>query len=156
MSSRSCGNTTCAGSESWRVLNYSRFVSQVSTTCLQTVYCLWHISDHATNITALEASEDCAQNNSNDMRRVCSVHTLTEQTWIYTLTMFTLRSTILTIIISLNYELCFCRCAHAEYEIDEQCCPMCAPGKTECYSYIAYSIYLTTLFLIIIKKKVQL
>ncbi|XP_048065300.1 tumor necrosis factor receptor superfamily member 14-like [Megalobrama amblycephala] len=63
------------------------------------------------------------------MRHVCSMYTLTEQTWIYTLTMFTLRSTILTIIISLNYELCFCRCAHAEYEIDEQCCPMCAPGN---------------------------
>ncbi|XP_051760530.1 tumor necrosis factor receptor superfamily member 14-like isoform X2 [Ctenopharyngodon idella] len=43
--------------------------------------------------------------------------------------MFTLRITILIIIIPLNYELCFCRCAHAEYEIDEQCCPMCAPGN---------------------------
>ncbi|KAK7145924.1 hypothetical protein R3I93_013605 [Phoxinus phoxinus] len=43
--------------------------------------------------------------------------------------MFTLRMTILTIIFHLNYELCFCRCEYAEYEIDKQCCPMCAPGN---------------------------
>ncbi|KAG1932950.1 tumor necrosis factor receptor superfamily [Pimephales promelas] len=33
------------------------------------------------------------------------------------------------VIVRLNYDLCFCRCAHAEYEIDGQCCPMCAPGN---------------------------
>jgi len=45
--------------------------------------------------------------------------------------MFTLRITLLiTVIVPLNYDLCFCRSAHAEYEIDGQCCPMCAPGKT--------------------------
>lgn len=44
--------------------------------------------------------------------------------------MFTLRITVLiTIIVPLNYKLCFCRCAHAEYDIDGQCCPMCAPGN---------------------------
>ncbi|XP_017542397.2 tumor necrosis factor receptor superfamily member 14-like isoform X1 [Pygocentrus nattereri] len=31
-------------------------------------------------------------------------------------------------IFSLNFELCFCSCARAEYEIDGQCCPMCTPG----------------------------
>ncbi|XDV49139.1 hypothetical protein PO909_018443 [Leuciscus waleckii] len=44
--------------------------------------------------------------------------------------MFTLRITLLiTVLVPLNYDLCFCRCAHAEYEIDGQCCPMCAPGN---------------------------
>ncbi|KAK9970742.1 hypothetical protein ABG768_026658 [Culter alburnus] len=44
--------------------------------------------------------------------------------------MFTLKITVLiTVIVSLNYELCFCGCAHAEYKIDRQCCPMCAPGN---------------------------
>ncbi|XP_051760519.1 tumor necrosis factor receptor superfamily member 14-like isoform X1 [Ctenopharyngodon idella] len=44
--------------------------------------------------------------------------------------MFTLRITVLiTIIFPLNYEFCFCGCAHAEYEIEGQCCPMCAPGN---------------------------
>ncbi|ROL48993.1 Tumor necrosis factor receptor superfamily member 14 [Anabarilius grahami] len=44
--------------------------------------------------------------------------------------MLTLRITVLiTVIVSLNYEFCFCGCAHAEYEIDGQCCPMCAPGN---------------------------
>ncbi|KAL7884754.1 hypothetical protein AOLI_G00075240 [Acnodon oligacanthus] len=32
-------------------------------------------------------------------------------------------------IFSLNFELCFCSCARAEYEIDGECCPMCAPGN---------------------------
>ncbi|XP_036435033.1 tumor necrosis factor receptor superfamily member 14-like isoform X2 [Colossoma macropomum] len=32
-------------------------------------------------------------------------------------------------IFSLNFELCFCMCARAEYEIDGECCPMCAPGN---------------------------
>ncbi|XP_036435336.1 tumor necrosis factor receptor superfamily member 14-like [Colossoma macropomum] len=32
-------------------------------------------------------------------------------------------------IFSLNFELCFCSCARAEYEIDGRCCPMCAPGN---------------------------
>ncbi|XP_036433945.1 tumor necrosis factor receptor superfamily member 14-like [Colossoma macropomum] len=32
-------------------------------------------------------------------------------------------------ILSLNFELCFCSCARAEYEIDGECCPMCAPGN---------------------------
>ncbi|MCJ8734793.1 hypothetical protein PDJAM_G00239400 [Pangasius djambal] len=29
----------------------------------------------------------------------------------------------------LNIELCFCACARAEYEINGECCPMCAPGS---------------------------
>ncbi|XP_046726267.1 tumor necrosis factor receptor superfamily member 14-like isoform X1 [Silurus meridionalis] len=29
----------------------------------------------------------------------------------------------------LNIELCFCVCARAEYEINGECCPMCAPGS---------------------------
>ncbi|XP_050973442.1 tumor necrosis factor receptor superfamily member 14-like isoform X3 [Labeo rohita] len=44
--------------------------------------------------------------------------------------MFTLRIIILiTLIVPLNYELCSCQCARAEYKIDKQCCPMCAPGN---------------------------
>ncbi|XP_047656287.1 tumor necrosis factor receptor superfamily member 14-like isoform X2 [Tachysurus fulvidraco] len=29
----------------------------------------------------------------------------------------------------LNIDLCFCACARAEYEINKECCPMCAPGS---------------------------
>ncbi|KAF4110041.1 hypothetical protein G5714_009293 [Onychostoma macrolepis] len=44
--------------------------------------------------------------------------------------MFALRIIILiTLIVPLNYDLCSCQCAHAEYEIHKQCCPMCAPGN---------------------------
>ncbi|XP_052460400.1 tumor necrosis factor receptor superfamily member 14-like isoform X1 [Carassius gibelio] len=45
--------------------------------------------------------------------------------------MFLLRITISTIaiIIATNFELCFCGCARAEYEIKGECCPMCAPGN---------------------------
>ncbi|XP_026104862.1 tumor necrosis factor receptor superfamily member 5 isoform X2 [Carassius auratus] len=45
--------------------------------------------------------------------------------------MFLLRTIISTIafIIATNFELCFCGCARAEYEIDGECCPMCAPGN---------------------------
>ncbi|XP_050973420.1 tumor necrosis factor receptor superfamily member 14-like [Labeo rohita] len=35
---------------------------------------------------------------------------------------------LITLIFSLHYEFCFCQCSHAEYEIHEQCCPMCVPG----------------------------
>ncbi|XP_037391493.1 tumor necrosis factor receptor superfamily member 14-like [Pygocentrus nattereri] len=28
-----------------------------------------------------------------------------------------------------NFEMCFCACARAEYEINGECCPMCAPGN---------------------------
>ncbi|KAL1269979.1 hypothetical protein QQF64_032268 [Cirrhinus molitorella] len=28
-----------------------------------------------------------------------------------------------------NFELCFSACARAEYEINKECCPMCAPGN---------------------------
>uniref|UniRef100_A0A3B4CLV0 TNFR-Cys domain-containing protein n=1 Tax=Pygocentrus nattereri TaxID=42514 RepID=A0A3B4CLV0_PYGNA len=30
---------------------------------------------------------------------------------------------------SLNFELCFCMCARAEYEINGECCPMCSSGN---------------------------
>ncbi|XP_073675940.1 tumor necrosis factor receptor superfamily member 14-like [Garra rufa] len=43
--------------------------------------------------------------------------------------MITLRISVLIMIVPLKYELCSCECAHAEYEIDKQCCPMCAPGN---------------------------
>uniref|UniRef100_A0A8C2JY18 TNFR-Cys domain-containing protein n=1 Tax=Cyprinus carpio TaxID=7962 RepID=A0A8C2JY18_CYPCA len=44
--------------------------------------------------------------------------------------MFALRIIILiTLIVPLNYKLCSCQCARAEYEIHKQCCPMCAPGN---------------------------
>ncbi len=43
--------------------------------------------------------------------------------------MFTLWITII-FIVPLNYELCSCGCAHTEYELDKQCCPMCAAGET--------------------------
>uniref|UniRef100_A0A8B9GY56 TNFR-Cys domain-containing protein n=1 Tax=Astyanax mexicanus TaxID=7994 RepID=A0A8B9GY56_ASTMX len=29
----------------------------------------------------------------------------------------------------LNFELCYSECAHAEYEVDGECCPLCAPGN---------------------------
>ncbi|XP_065102941.1 tumor necrosis factor receptor superfamily member 14-like [Paramisgurnus dabryanus] len=32
-------------------------------------------------------------------------------------------------ILALNFELSFCTCARAEYEIQGECCPMCAPGN---------------------------
>lgn len=32
-------------------------------------------------------------------------------------------------ILALNFKLCFCPCARAEYEIHGECCPMCAPGN---------------------------
>ncbi|XP_016085870.1 tumor necrosis factor receptor superfamily member 14 isoform X1 [Sinocyclocheilus grahami] len=45
--------------------------------------------------------------------------------------MLLLRTIISTIaaIIATNFELCFCGCARAEYDIDGECCPMCAPGN---------------------------
>lgn len=44
--------------------------------------------------------------------------------------MIILSITVLLVIVPFNYGLCAFGCAHAEYEIDDQCCPMCAPGKT--------------------------
>ncbi|XP_056628364.1 tumor necrosis factor receptor superfamily member 14-like isoform X1 [Triplophysa dalaica] len=32
-------------------------------------------------------------------------------------------------IFSLSFELCFCTCARAEYEIEGECCPMCPAGN---------------------------
>ncbi|XP_056320321.1 tumor necrosis factor receptor superfamily member 14-like [Danio aesculapii] len=32
-------------------------------------------------------------------------------------------------LVTLNLELCFSACARAEYEINGECCPMCAPGN---------------------------
>ncbi|XP_021334227.3 tumor necrosis factor receptor superfamily member 14-like [Danio rerio] len=32
-------------------------------------------------------------------------------------------------VVTLNLELCFSACARAEYEINGECCPMCAPGN---------------------------
>lgn len=32
-------------------------------------------------------------------------------------------------IVLMNFELCFCACTRAEYEIHGECCPMCAPGN---------------------------
>ncbi|KAK9970121.1 hypothetical protein ABG768_026088 [Culter alburnus] len=44
--------------------------------------------------------------------------------------MFTLKIIVLfTVIVPLHYELCWCRCADAEYEMNGQCCPMCAAGN---------------------------
>ncbi|KAK9970120.1 hypothetical protein ABG768_026087 [Culter alburnus] len=44
--------------------------------------------------------------------------------------MFTLKITVLfTVIVPLHYDFCWCRCADAEYEMDGQCCPMCAAGN---------------------------
>lgn len=45
--------------------------------------------------------------------------------------MLLLRTIISTvgIVIAANFELCFCGCARAEYEINGECCPMCAPGN---------------------------
>lgn len=43
--------------------------------------------------------------------------------------MIILSITVLLVIVPFNYGLCAFGCAHAEYEIDDQCCPMCAPGK---------------------------
>lgn len=43
----------------------------------------------------------------------------------FALTIFIL----ISIIVPLNYDLCSCQCARAEYEIDCQCCPMCAAGN---------------------------
>ncbi|KAK7145934.1 hypothetical protein R3I93_013612 [Phoxinus phoxinus] len=45
--------------------------------------------------------------------------------------MFLLRTIIsaVGILIAANFELCFCGCARAEYEINGECCPMCAPGN---------------------------
>ncbi|XP_016350620.1 tumor necrosis factor receptor superfamily member 14 isoform X2 [Sinocyclocheilus anshuiensis] len=45
--------------------------------------------------------------------------------------MLLLRTIISTIavIIATNFELCFCGCARAEYDINGECCPMCAPGN---------------------------
>lgn len=36
----------------------------------------------------------------------------------------------------LNIELCLCACARAEYEINGECCPMCAPGKLNVFKII--------------------
>ncbi len=38
------------------------------------------------------------------------------------------------IIIAANLRLCFCGCAPAEYEIDGECCPMCAPGTVQMFN----------------------
>uniref|UniRef100_A0A8C2BU87 Si:ch211-261n11.7 n=1 Tax=Cyprinus carpio TaxID=7962 RepID=A0A8C2BU87_CYPCA len=45
--------------------------------------------------------------------------------------MLLMRTIIFTIavIITTNFELCFCGCARAEYDINGECCPMCAPGN---------------------------
>ncbi|KAM9474701.1 tumor necrosis factor receptor superfamily member 14-like isoform 2-T2 [Clarias gariepinus] len=40
----------------------------------------------------------------------------------------------------LNIDLCYCACARAEYEINGECCPMCAPGTRvyrHCTEYIS-------------------
>ncbi len=31
-------------------------------------------------------------------------------------------------VVALNVVLCFSACARAEYEVNGECCPMCAPG----------------------------
>nr|XP_055023412.1 tumor necrosis factor receptor superfamily member 14-like [Misgurnus anguillicaudatus] len=36
---------------------------------------------------------------------------------------------ILTVIVPLNYKVCFCGCSRAEYKIHNQCCPMCTAGN---------------------------
>ncbi|XP_051964586.1 tumor necrosis factor receptor superfamily member 14-like isoform X2 [Xyrauchen texanus] len=36
---------------------------------------------------------------------------------------------IIAAVVTLDLKLCFSACAHAEYEINGQCCPMCAPGS---------------------------
>ncbi|XP_048064999.1 tumor necrosis factor receptor superfamily member 14-like isoform X2 [Megalobrama amblycephala] len=36
---------------------------------------------------------------------------------------------VLLIVTTLNFKLCFSACARAEYEINGECCPMCAPGN---------------------------
>lgn len=36
--------------------------------------------------------------------------------------------TVLFIVATLNFKLCLSICARAEYEINGECCPMCAPG----------------------------
>ncbi len=38
------------------------------------------------------------------------------------------------IIIAANLGLCFCGCAPAEYEINGECCPMCAPGTVQMFN----------------------
>ncbi|KAF4094611.1 tumor necrosis factor receptor superfamily member 14-like [Onychostoma macrolepis] len=45
--------------------------------------------------------------------------------------MLLLRTIISTVAITIaaNLGLCFCGCARAEYEIEGECCPMCAPGN---------------------------
>ncbi len=37
------------------------------------------------------------------------------------------------IIIAANLGLCVCGCDRAEYEIDGECCPMCAPGTVQMF-----------------------
>ncbi|KAI2661727.1 Tumor necrosis factor receptor superfamily member 14 [Labeo rohita] len=36
---------------------------------------------------------------------------------------------VLFIAATLNFKLCFSACARAEYEVNGECCPMCAPGN---------------------------
>ncbi|XP_067248752.1 tumor necrosis factor receptor superfamily member 14-like isoform X1 [Chanodichthys erythropterus] len=45
--------------------------------------------------------------------------------------MLLLRTIISTvgIVIAVHFELCFCGCSRAEYEINGECCPMCGPGN---------------------------
>ncbi|XP_050973417.1 tumor necrosis factor receptor superfamily member 14-like isoform X1 [Labeo rohita] len=43
--------------------------------------------------------------------------------------MITLSITVVLVIVLLNYELSACGCGRAEYEINNQCCPMCSPGN---------------------------
>lgn len=38
------------------------------------------------------------------------------------------------ITIAANLGLCFCGCARAEYDINGECCPMCAPGKVQMFT----------------------
>lgn len=54
--------------------------------------------------------------------------------------MLLLRTIISTvgIVIAANFELCFCGCARAEYEINGECCPMCAPGTVKHFFYFGF------------------
>ncbi|XP_043102872.1 tumor necrosis factor receptor superfamily member 14-like [Puntigrus tetrazona] len=44
------------------------------------------------------------------------------------LSLRTIISTI-AVIIAVSFKLGFCGCAHAEYDVNGECCPMCAPGN---------------------------
>ncbi|XP_051559246.1 tumor necrosis factor receptor superfamily member 14-like isoform X1 [Myxocyprinus asiaticus] len=50
--------------------------------------------------------------------------------------MFNLRIILfISAIVTLDIELCFSACARAEYEINGNCCPMCAPGTVKPFFY---------------------